>query len=136
MDQTLVASKRLRYNTRALNAGDEFQARERDARLLVALGHAAHKPAAKPAAQAKPKPQPAPPAPPPVERVKRAYHRRDLNASTSIEEVPHVQPRQAETESAPWDVPAPAPAPADATDDAPSTSSTPSDTDSPASADE
>jgi hypothetical protein len=38
----LVATKGLRYATRRMRAGDEFEANNRDARLLVAIGKARH----------------------------------------------------------------------------------------------
>jgi hypothetical protein len=111
--QTLVAAKRFHYSARALNAGDEFSARTRDARLLVALGHASIKPAA-PAAPARQvtapgaKPNAAPVAEAP--RVKRAYKRRDMVAE-SIEEVPHVVPQEAPTQPVPFEVPVTPPPP-------------------------
>ncbi|KAK0332942.1 hypothetical protein LTR94_022933 [Friedmanniomyces endolithicus] len=51
----LIATKTLRYGTRRLMADDGFQARPRDARLLVAIGKARYatedaKPAAEPVA--------------------------------------------------------------------------------------
>lgn len=36
----IVASKSMRYGTRMLQAGDTFDAKERDARLLIAIGRA------------------------------------------------------------------------------------------------
>ena len=41
----LIANRDMRYATRALTAGDLFQANNRDARLLVALKRARHAPA-------------------------------------------------------------------------------------------
>jgi hypothetical protein len=110
--QTLVASKRFRYSTRALNAGDEFSARTRDARLLVALGHASIKPAtpeAPPRQVTAQDAKPAAVATAAAPRVKRAYKRRDMTAE-SIEEVPHVVPREALTQPVPFEVPATPPA--------------------------
>lgn len=40
MKTKLIASRAMRYGTRALRAGDEFEASRRDARLLVAIGRA------------------------------------------------------------------------------------------------
>lgn len=38
----LIANKALRYATRRMMAGDEFEANNRDARVLVAIGKARH----------------------------------------------------------------------------------------------
>lgn len=38
----LIANKGLRYATRRMMAGDEFEANNRDARVLVAIGKARH----------------------------------------------------------------------------------------------
>lgn len=70
MKQTLVAVQRMTYNTRRLQAGDSFDASERDARLLVGLRKAKIGPPPAPA-RAQPRaepvrpPEPARPAAPP-----------------------------------------------------------------------
>ena len=45
----MIAARRLRYGTRMLRAGDEFEARPRDARLFVAIGAAREAPKPAPA---------------------------------------------------------------------------------------
>lgn len=37
MKQKLIAAKNMRYNTRQLKAGDEFEASSRDARILIGI---------------------------------------------------------------------------------------------------
>lgn len=58
----LIATRSMTYNTRRLMADDLFEARPRDARLLIAIGKArlvyAHAEASAP--KADPKPAPAP----------------------------------------------------------------------------
>lgn len=51
----MIATKTLRYGTRSLRAGDEFEASPRDARVLQAIGKAEVPPPPVPA----PKPRPA-----------------------------------------------------------------------------
>jgi len=81
MPSTLIASRPLRYNARALMAGEEFQASDRDARLLIALGQAS--PKVPPPVQAKPVVSPtADPAP--LDRPKRQYRRRDVAAAPEV----------------------------------------------------
>lgn len=43
MKQYLIAEKSMTYATRRLQAGDEFVANRRDARILVGLGRARHR---------------------------------------------------------------------------------------------
>ena len=81
MPSTLIASRPLRYNARALLAGQEFHASDRDARLLVALGHAS--PKVPLSVQAEPVVAPAAD-PAPLERPKRQYRRRDVAAAPEV----------------------------------------------------
>lgn len=46
MRKRLIATKNMSYATRALRAGDEFNASPSDARILIALGRASEVPAA------------------------------------------------------------------------------------------
>ncbi|MGC3984824.1 MAG: hypothetical protein QM777_08900 [Pseudorhodoferax sp.] len=55
----LIATKSLSYGGERREEGDPFQAKPRDARLLVAIGKAKHAPSAPPAAAPAPTPAPA-----------------------------------------------------------------------------
>lgn len=78
MSSTLIASRPLRYNARALLAGQEFHASDRDARLLIALGRA--DPKGPPPVQVEPIEAPVA-EPAPLDRPKRQYRRRDMAAA-------------------------------------------------------
>lgn len=68
----LVARKKLRYAKRSLVPGDAFEAKPRDARLLIAMGQAA---------------------PPPklVKATKRTYKTRDLEAESASTDEPKTE---------------------------------------------
>ncbi len=82
----LIALKPMRYASRALVAGDEFEASERDGRLLKRIKKAGDAPVRR-AARAQPEPEAAPapgPAPEPASAVLGRgvprYGRRDMRA--------------------------------------------------------
>lgn len=73
--QRLIANAALRYASRDLTAGEEFEASDKDAFVLTNTGKAKAK--AKPEAKPETKPEAVEDAQPPA---KRRYNRRDMRA--------------------------------------------------------